>query len=231
MQNERVTSIDKRTRWESFTNIPLLILGAAFVVAFSLLVLNPDRSPAASIALSAVIALSWAAFAIDYVVRFVLTPRGQRAHFFRHNLIDLMSVFLPIFRALLVIGHLRDVPYFSHRDPGAVRVQVITYAALYAIVFVYMMALSTLQVERGAPGSTMKNFGDAIWWALVTITTVGYGDEYPVTPLGRVFAVILMFGGIAILGTASALVISVINERIGVGERSAAAAAKKAAHE
>ena len=57
-------------------------------------------------------------------------------------------------------------------------------------------------------------FGDSIWWAIVTITTVGYGDLYPVTPPGRFYAVLLMAGGIAIVGTASATIISYLNERV-----------------
>ena len=80
--------------------------------------------------------------------------------------------------------------------------------------WVFFLALATLQAERGAPGANIDTFGDAIWWAIVTIATVGYGDLYPVTPAGRFYAVLLMAGGIAIVGTASATIISYLNERV-----------------
>jgi voltage-gated potassium channel len=55
-------------------------------------------------------------------------------------------------------------------------------------------------VESSAPGTKIHNIGDAFWWAIVTVTTVGYGDIYPVTIEGRIIASALMFVGIAILG-------------------------------
>ena len=69
------------------------------------------------------------------------------------------------------------------------------------------MALAVYAVERDAPGSRMNTFGDAIWWACVTLFTVGYGDIFPVTTPGRVYAVLVMLGGIAIIGVASAIVV------------------------
>lgn len=63
-------------------------------------------------------------------------------------------------------------------------------------------------VERGL-NSNLHNFNDAVWWALVTIISVGYGDIYPVTNVGKVIAVIVMFTGIAALGTLFALIESV----------------------
>ena len=78
----------------------------------------------------------------------------------------------------------------------------------------FFLALATLEAERDADGANIVTFGDAIWWAIVTIATVGYGDEVPGDPLGRFYAVLLMAGGIAIVGTASATIISYLNERV-----------------
>lgn len=100
------------------------------------------------------------------------------------------------------------------RSGAAVRGSVIAHALVYALVFVYAISLATLQVERYAPGATITTFGDALWWAVVTIATVGYGDTYPVTATGRFLAVMLMGGGIVIVGTTSAIVVSYITERI-----------------
>ena len=53
-------------------------------------------------------------------------------------------------------------------------------------------------IEHDAPGANITTAGDAIWWGLVTITTVGYGDQYPVTQSGRVIGTFLLFAGIAL---------------------------------
>jgi hypothetical protein len=61
-------------------------------------------------------------------------------------------------------------------------------------------------VERDHPGANIRRWGDAVWWSMTTLTTVGYGEHYPVTTAGRFFAVVVMLGGIAIIGAVAALV-------------------------
>lgn len=67
-----------------------------------------------------------------------------------------------------------------------------------------MGALGVLDAEQNDPNANIKNFGDAIWWATTTITTVGYGDYYPVTLTGRLVAVGLMISGVAVVGVVTA---------------------------
>lgn len=205
----------RRGRWEAATTVPLVVLGLAFIVAYSVMVLHPDPPDWVGNVIWAVLIATWIAFLVDIVVRVLLTRRGGRWTFIRHNMIDVLSVLLPVFRAFRVLRLLRQVPYLQRRSGGAVRTRIVIYAASYAVLFVYFIALATLQAERNAAGATITTFGDSVWWAIVTIATVGYGDTYPVTPAGRVYAVFLMIGGVAIIGTASATIISLINERIG----------------
>jgi voltage-gated potassium channel len=82
--------------------------------------------------------------------------------------------------------------------------------AMPGVAFV-MVLFSTnlmLEVEAGAPGATIRTGGDALWWALTTVTTVGYGDTYPVTTAGRAIAAVMMLVGIALFGSMSALITS-----------------------
>lgn len=217
----------RRDRWERATSLPLVVLGVTFIVSYSVWVLVPDRPEVLTAVLAVDFAVSWLAFLADYVVRLALTPRGARWAFFRANPVDLLSVFLPMFRAFRVVALLRKIPYLSSASGAAVRTEVILYAVAYAVVFVYFISLATLDAERGAPDATITDFGTALWWACVTLATVGYGDTYPVTAAGRVTAVFLMVGGVAIIGTASAIVISYITEKIQgrVGARSAGTSA------
>lgn len=74
--------------------------------------------------------------------------------------------------------------------------------------------LRLLTVERGASGSTITDFGTALWWAFVTVTTVGYGDFSPVTFQGKIIAVVLMFTGIALIGIVTATLASWIVDQV-----------------
>jgi voltage-gated potassium channel len=219
----------RRGKWETVTTVPLVVLGIAFIVAYSMFVLYPSLPGWLGILVWGVLILTWIVFTVDVVVRILLTPRGRRWEFVRHNMLDVLSAIIPVFRAFRVLRLLRDVPYLQRHSGAAVRTRIVIYAASYAVLFVYFIALATLQVERYAPGATITTFGDSIWWAIVTVATVGYGDVVPITPLGRTYAVVLMGGGIAIIGTASATIISLINERVGQARRGPGSAGEQPA--
>lgn len=75
-------------------------------------------------------------------------------------------------------------------------------AALASIVVIAISSIAILQLEASAgENANIRNAEDAIWWSIVTITTVGYGDHYPVTMEGRCVAIVLMICGIALIGT------------------------------
>jgi voltage-gated potassium channel len=67
-----------------------------------------------------------------------------------------------------------------------------------------------LQAESSAADANIATGGDALWWAVVTITTVGYGDMYPVTPVGRVVGVFVMFAGVGIIGALASIFASIL---------------------
>lgn len=77
-----------------------------------------------------------------------------------------------------------------------------------ALVMVFFSTNLILEVERLDPTSNIKTAGDALWWALSTVTTVGYGDTFPVTTEGRIIAAVLMLIGIALFGSMSAIITS-----------------------
>ncbi len=100
------------------------------------------------------------------------------------------------------------------RNAGtALRGRVVIFTIGATVLTIFVAALAVYDAEAGQGGG-IDTFGDAIWWAFETITTVGYGDLVPVTITGRIVAVGLMIGGVAIIGVVSASLASWIVERV-----------------
>lgn len=138
----------------------------------------------------------------------------DRRRWFLWNLHELLIVALPVFRPLRL---LRLVTLLSviHRTVGeSLRGRVATYVAGSAALLVFVGALAVLDAEQSVPDAKILTFGDALWWAVTTITTVGYGDLYPVTAVGRAVAVALMLSGIAVLGVVTASIATWLVQRV-----------------
>jgi voltage-gated potassium channel len=73
-----------------------------------------------------------------------------------------------------------------------------------AVLMIIIMGAAVLDIERGEPGSNIKTPMDALWWGLVTITTIGYGDKFPVTIEGRLIAGVLIIFGVAMISAITA---------------------------
>jgi voltage-gated potassium channel len=106
-----------------------------------------------------------------------------------------------ILRAFRSVRHLVNHIY-RNKTKGA-----FTTVSVIAILMIIFSAIAILQVEK-EPNSNIKTAEDAIWWAYVTITTVGYGDKYPVTTEGRIIAAALMSVGVGIFGTFAGILAS-----------------------
>lgn len=96
---------------------------------------------------------------------------------------------------------------FENRAKGT-----FTFVATVSIILIIFGSISALLFEKGMEGSNIHNASDAIWWAFVTITTVGYGDFYPVTMEGRIVAMILMTAGVGLFGTFTGFVANWLTE-------------------
>ncbi|MBC7442223.1 MAG: hypothetical protein H7311_06845 [Ramlibacter sp.] len=81
-------------------------------------------------------------------------------------------------------------------------------------LLIWMGSLAVLDAERPAPGANITTIGDSVWWAFVTVSTVGYGDYFPVTGPGWLVAVGLMLGGVTLVGVITATLASWIIDRI-----------------
>jgi len=153
-----------------------------------------------------------ALFVVDYVARLALS-RGRVA-FVRHNLLDLAVVALPMLRPLRLLRLVALLSILNRATGSSVRGRVVIYVAGATSLVLFIASLAVLEAERGTESATITTFGDALWWAVTTVTTVGYGDRYPVTDQGRFVAGGLMLAGIALLGIVTASFASWLLDRV-----------------
>ncbi|OBK46860.1 potassium channel family protein [Mycobacterium sp. 1081908.1] len=198
-------------RWERRTEWPLAGIAVVFLVTFSVKVLvNPGGLP--MFALNVILWALWAGFSVDYFIRLTLAP--QRGRWFVRHILDFVIVAVPFLRPLRLLRLVVIVAALQKAFGDAVRGRIVVYTATTAVLLVYAASLAVLQAERSEPSAHIRNFGDAVWWSITTITTVGYGDFYPVTTQGRLVAVMLMIGGMSLIGMITATVASWIVHRV-----------------
>ncbi|MGW3290790.1 potassium channel family protein [Streptomyces sp. NPDC001002] len=187
-----------KDRWERRTEVPLAVASMVYLASYAVQVLARDLPDDVRDLCLAVLLLAWALFAVDYAVRWRLS--GQRLRFVRTHWLDTLVLILPLLRPLRVVRVYEAVQRRHGRPRLVLHARVIVYAGLSTVLLGFAGALAVYQQERGAPGATMRTFGDAAWWTCSTLATVGYGDISPVTPLGRLIAVGMMAIGLALLG-------------------------------
>ncbi|MGB8405260.1 MAG: ion channel [Mycobacterium sp.] len=211
-----MTTQARLDKWEQHAEWPLAAVALTFLVAYSVEVLmQPTGMLQRAVSLATF--LTWAVFTFDYFVRLYLAP--DRRKWFLHHMIDLAVVLLPVLRPLRLVRLVVLVSALQKAVGNAIRGRVVIYTVCGAVLLVYVGALAVLQTERTAPGTHITNFGDAIWWAMTTITTVGYGDIYPVTTTGRFIAGLMMIGGISLVGTITATIASWIVQTVAVEDQ------------
>lgn len=196
-------------RW---TEGPLVGLAALFLVAYAWPIIDPELSPLLAAMCAVVAWIAWGAFAGDYLVRLWLA--GDRRGFARKNILDLVVIALPILRSLRVLRLVTLLRFVNQSASHSLRGKVAAYVTGGSVLLAFCAARATLDAERSHSDANITTFGDAAWWAIVTMTTVGYGDYYPVTMTGRLVAFGLMLGGIALLGVVTATIASWLIERI-----------------
>jgi len=182
----------------------LTTLALCFLVAFSYPAFNEDISPSIKTLIEAVQWICWLAFAVDLVYG-IWTADNKKNYLKRHPL-EIASVLLPFLRPLRL---LRVISFggLAIQKVAVGRQIAITFKVVLTSIFIaYISAVQITITERAVEGSNIKNFGDGLWWAITTVTTVGYGDRYPTTTEGRFLAVLLMLMGISLVGVITASV-------------------------
>ncbi|MBK6855132.1 MAG: two pore domain potassium channel family protein [Microthrixaceae bacterium] len=140
----------------------------------------------------------WAWFALDYSVRVYVA--NDRADYVRRHRLELVAALpLDLVRPARLLRLLRPLAMMVRATKGLRDVLGLTGIRLIAAVGVTVVCVGGALLPRLDPG-VAASFGDGLWWAVVTTTTVGYGDISPTTTGGRVLAAVLMIAGIGMLG-------------------------------
>jgi voltage-gated potassium channel len=204
-------------RAERWTEIPLLILSIAFIPTFLVPRLfsvsnNTEDS------LDTVSYVIWAMFAMDLISKTVIAP--NRLAYLKRHWFDVVIVALPFIRPLSIFRSVRGFQLFrlvravallarmQHGFGQVLSRNGLRYILACAMVIVVVAAALVTTVEREASDTNIRTFSDGLWWAIVTVTTVGYGDRFPVTGVGRGIGVFLMVLGISLFGIVTASVAS-----------------------
>ncbi len=214
----------RRAHQPRLRSLTLSVAALAWLLAYALPILNPDLNPAARTTCTLVSAAVWALFALDYAWR--LLHSQHRLHFIWTHPLDLALLALPALRPLRLLRLITVLQVLNRTGGTSLRGRVSIYVATATALVGFCAALAVLDAERGAPEATITTFPDACWWVLTTITTVGYGDRYPVTGTGRLVAVGLMLAGIALLGVVTASLASWLIERVSEEQEQSTAATR-----
>ena len=191
---------------ERITELPLMLLSFALMPVLAGIYLW-DLSPAEERLYTALEIGIWALFTIAFLAKLALAP-GKLAYL-RHNWIEALLVLIPVIRPLRII---RAIIWIA-RDVSRVN-RLITLESLlaYGIGTVLLAATIVTTAERNADGANIQTFPDALYWSFVTVSTVGYGDHYPVTVVGKCTAIFLMFFGIGIFGGVVAKIVAAFSK-------------------
>jgi voltage-gated potassium channel len=182
----------------------LTFLAIAFLIAFSYPAFVDPVPSSTQTLLNIVQWVSWIAFATDLI--YGLSNAKNKKRYLKNHPLEIAAVLLPFLRPLRLM---RVISFggLAIQKVAIGRQFAITIKVFLASIFVaYISAVQITITERAVEGSNIKNFGDGLWWAITTVTTVGYGDRYPTTTEGRFIAVALMIMGISLMGVITASV-------------------------
>ena len=189
-----------RKVWNEF----LTVLALTFLFAFSYPAFTDSISDSTNQILGIIQWVCWVAFAIDLL--FGLVTSENKVLYLKRHPLEIASVLLPFLRPLRLMRVISFGGLALQKIAVGRQFAITVKVAITTVFVAYIAAVQITITERAVEGSNIKNFADGFWWAITTVTTVGYGDRYPTTTEGRLLAVMLMFMGISLVGVITASV-------------------------
>lgn len=218
--------INAETNPGRFFDTIIQILIILSIITFSIDTL-PDLSASDREILDTIELVSVIIFTIEYVLRIVAAEKKLKFIFSFYGIIDLLAVapfylsigldlrsmrslrLLRIFRVFKLVRYNKALKRFN-RALSLAREEIVIFLSA-AILLIYLTAVGIYFFENEAQPDKFSSIFDSLWWAVVTLTTVGYGDIYPVTIGGRIFTVIILLIGLGIVAVPTGLLASALN--------------------
>ena len=200
--------------------IQFLILASAVVF-----VLESDSEAPHALHFILLDAVFFGLFSIEYILRVYVEPRKRDFIFSFYGIIDLLAILpslflLPGFRVLRILRFLRIFRIFKatrfilavdrlSEALNEIRRELLALVIL-SLMLVYLAACGIHYFEKEAQPEDFGSILDSMWWAVVTLTTVGYGDTFPITPGGKFFTVLVTLIGVGLVAIPSGLLASAL---------------------
>ena len=195
--------------WEERSSRPMFVASVLYLLAFAAPIMSTHIQEPYDGYLNIIQLILWGLFAADYCIRLYLAPR--RLYFITHNLMNLAIVLLPAWRIVSFLAMIHLTTNRQYKRLSELAVKLFGYTAIFIIMF----ALAIYSVESSESGAMIRDLPTAYWWTFTTLATVGYGDVYPITGIGRVIAVVVMLYGVGMVAVATGALASWIIEKIG----------------
>ncbi|MGL6257872.1 ion transporter [Vibrio sp. WXL103] len=163
-------------------------------------------------------------FFIDFIQQYRAAP--SKREYMKWGWLDLISCipllemnqFARVIRVLRLLRAIKSVSIISHAINENRASTSLHFMMVISIMMLIFGSIYILYLEQGMPGANIHQASDALWWTFVTITTVGYGDYYPVTLEGRLVAIVLITTGVGMFGSFTAVLASWIMDSSGGGK-------------
>lgn len=182
----------------------LTVLALGFLLAYSYPAFDESISISIQTVIDFVQWVCWLAFALDLI--YGIWNAESKKDYLKHHPLEIASVLLPFLRPLRLMRVISFGGLALQKIAIGRQFAITVKVALTTVFIAYISAIQITITERDVDGSNIKNFADGLWWAITTVTTVGYGDRYPTTTEGRLLAVLLMIMGISLVGVITASV-------------------------
>ena len=161
----------------------LTVLAIAFLITYSYPAFVTDVSPSSQSMLDGIQWVSWIAFAGDLL--FGIYKSSDKIQFLKKHPLEVLAVALPFLRPLRLLRFISFGTLVFEKVNLGKSIAITFKVIVTALFLTYLAGIEITMAERGKPGATIQSVGDGFWWAITTLTTVGYGDIYPTTTEGR----------------------------------------------
>jgi voltage-gated potassium channel len=189
---------------KKFWNVFLMAMAIAYLAAFSYPAFVTEVSPKTKVNLDVVQWASWIVFAADLLAG--LLKSLDRKRFIKTHIFEIATVLLPFLRPLRLMRVISFGSLVLQKVAIGRQLAITVKVVIASLFLAYIAAIQITITERPIETSNIKNLEDGLWWAITTVTTVGYGDKFPTTSTGRILAVTLMLVGISLMGVITASV-------------------------